>query len=213
MTSHMGNLFSTVDGITRGDEIFLSEVVTNWRGSSRDSAIRERIREWLMCSADLNVVKTLARETSTHYVWPLYRSVRGYSVTINEFKDPLDISDGYATTLHNHRYSFVSLVLSGGYTQVFCDVELRDQRQASRVRDLYAATVTEGDVVAVQLDEFHCLSSISQGTVTLVVKCPPARGESISINTSNLRVSRHIPVEGRVGQLMAGLLAVSTRGR
>ena len=116
---------------------------------------------------------------------------------------------GHAAIYHNHRYSFVSLVLSGGYRQVRSHIELRNQRKAVQIRDISDESVVTGDVVRVNHEEFHRLSAFEARTVTLVVKCPAAKAESFSVNSATLKVSWHVPVEERVPQLMAALLPMS----
>jgi len=214
MTQLISSLLTTIDNITdRGDENLLREMITAWRGCAEVRIIREALLHWLETSVDTDKLRAMARETSTHYVWPLHQNNKGYSVAINEFKDPRDIIAGHATTLHNHRYSFISFVLSGGYRQVRSNVELLDSNRVIRIRDLSEDTVTEGDTVTVNHDEFHRLRTITSRTVTLVVKCPAAKGESLSVDTSTLRVTKHVPVEARVGQLMAALVLVNEGGR
>ena len=214
MSQLVTSLFCEVDNITSScDENVLRKKITAWRGRTEVRIIREALFQWLETSADIDKLTAMARETSTHYVWPLYMTNKGYYVAINEFKDPQDITTGYATILHNHRYSFISFVLSGGYRQVRGDVELLHPRRATQIRDLGEDVVTEGDIVKVNHDDFHRLSAISSHTVTLVVKCPAAKGESLSVDASTLRVTKHVPVEARVRQLMAALVPANEQRR
>lgn len=113
---------------------------------------------------------------------------------------------GHAAIYHNHRYSFASLVLSGGYLQVRSSIRLRNLEEAVRIMDLSEERVVTGEVVAINHQEFHRLSGFQARTVTLVVKCPPAKAESFSVDSGTLRVSWHVPVEDRVPRLMAAIL-------
>jgi hypothetical protein len=153
-----------------------------------------------------------ARETSTHYVWPVYTAASGYRIVINEFKNPKQMVAGYATTLHNHRYSFVSLMLSGRYRQVLCEVEMDGYGHATRLCEIGNDNVTQGSIVALDGDMFHCLTDIKNRTMTLVVRCPAAREASISVDIRTLRTSRHLPVEARIVELMDGLATVDETG-
>lgn len=207
MSHLVADLFHEIDNRRDGgDEKLLNEIISAWLDRASVEVVREALRQWLEGSADIGSLAAGARETSTHYVWPLHLNSRGYGVALNEFKDPADIMAGYATVLHNHRYSFISVILSGGYTQVRCRVELVSPTKVTQVREFGEDEVTEGDIVTINHEEFHRLASIRRGTVTLVVKCPAVKGESLSVETSTLRVTRHVPVEARVKNLMAALV-------
>jgi hypothetical protein len=119
---------------------------------------------------------------------------------------------GHAAIYHNHRYSFASLVLSGGYQQVRSNIELRTLEQAARIQDIREEYITKGDVVRINHQEFHRLGSFHTHTITLVVKCPVAKSESFSVDSGTLKISWHVPVEERVPQLMAALLSLNETG-
>lgn len=207
MNKLISSLFQGIDGITRGPDWDALDEIAKFLSRLPDTqAIRRALSEWLMCDANVGELGAMARETSTHYVWPLYRGASDYSVVINEFKAPSRMTTGYATTLHNHRYSFISLMMSGGYVQVRSDVEFAARDQVSQIRDIHNDTVEEGDIVAIKHDEFHRLGAIEDRTVTLVIKCPAAKRESVSVETSTLRVTRHVPAEARFAQLMDALV-------
>jgi hypothetical protein len=204
MSGIVTDLFDRVDSLVgRANEQTLGQLVAAWRANiPQMSAIRGALSRWLEDYENTDEIKVRARETSTHYVWPLHVSNAGYAVALNEFKDPHSMAVGYATTLHNHRYSFVSLVLAGGYSQVRGDVELLEAGQAQQIVDFPSQTASEGDLITIHYDEFHRLTHINRHTVTLVVKCPAVKDESISVDTKTLRVNRHRPVESRIRQLI-----------
>ncbi|MBV9794870.1 MAG: hypothetical protein JO016_13120 [Actinobacteria bacterium] len=203
MTELIEQLFSRIDTIgDLTDETTLTKVAEAWLEHRDMQIVREGLLQWLETTVDIGQLRTAARETSTHYVWPLYLGGRGYSVTINEFKDPDEIVKGHANTLHNHRYSFVSLVLSGGYKQIRSEIDFINPTQVVQIRDLGEDIVAEGSVTTVNHTDFHRLLAIKRRTVTLIVKCPAAKKESLSVDTGTLRVVKHIPVEARVRQLL-----------
>ena len=214
MTRLIPRLLYELDAINNGgDEDVLREMVDSWRGRTGVRIIRELLLEWLQTSADIAHLRAAARESSTHYIWPIHLGNNGYSVTINEFKSPQDMVPGYATVLHNHRYSFISLILSGGYSQVRCDVQLAESCHVIQVHELGEDLVTEGDIIVVNHNEFHRLGTVNNGTVTLVVKCPAVKGESLSVDTNTLRVTKHVPVEARIRQLMTALASATEKRR
>ena len=185
----------------------LAEAFAGWSSSTDTAAVRRALSEWLLETPALAALSTAARETPTHYVWPVYAGAGGHSVVINEYKDPLHMGEGYATTLHNHRYSFATFMLSGGYTQVRCDVQLPPSVRPVRVAEIGEDAVTEGGTVTVDHDAFHRLADISAKTMTILVKCPAVKAFSISVDLRTLMVNKHIPVEARVVQLMDALAA------
>lgn len=207
MTQIVAELLDRLESVSgRAGEDDLRRIIGDWRGTLDPRAIRWAVFQWLSESAAIDQLRRAARETSTHYVWPLHACGNGFSLVINEFKDPLHMTVGYATTLHNHRYSFASLVLSGGYGQVLSDVDMAGPGGNSRIRVLASDDISRGDIVTVHHSEFHRLTYISHGTVTLVAKCPPAKESSTSVNLTTMTMSRHVPVEARFEKLMKSLL-------
>jgi hypothetical protein len=214
MTELIPELFYDIGNIAgRTDEGRLTDMLTMWCHQIEMRVIREALAKWLGTSAKVDMLRAAARETSTHYVWPLAVSAIGYSIVVNEFKDPRRMVPGYATTIHDHRYSFVSLVLSGGYSQVRSAVEILGRDRAGRIREVGQETVTEGAIVAVNHAEFHRLTAIKGRTITLVVKCPAVKEESLSVDISTHRLIRHRPVESRIGNLVNALTSTKDQGR
>jgi hypothetical protein len=208
MTQLITRLFGQLDALscsTRTQD--LDAVVRDWCAYIDIWAIRQALLQWLKQSASLDELRMSARETATHYVWPVYAAASGHSVVINEFKEPEHMVAGYATTLHNHRYSFTSLMLSGRYRQVRCAVEMNEFGQATGLHELGNDDVTEGSIVAIDHNMFHRLADIKDRTITLVIRCPAVKESSISVDIRTLRTSRHLPAETRVVQLMDALAA------
>jgi hypothetical protein len=206
MSKLMLSLLGRLDNVPyHASEHALKQLLMEWRGDAEISLIRREIHHWLRESAVLEQVRTAARETSTHYVWPIYMGNNGYGLTINEFKDPGHMGFGYANVLHNHRYSFASLVLSGGYGQVRSKVEIPMSGRAVRIHDIAEDFVPEGCLLAINHDEFHRLTQFSNRTVTLLIKCPAVKKDSVSVDIETLRVNTHVPVEARLVQLMNAL--------
>lgn len=210
MSILLSDLFDALSGIAPSDdESVLYEIILDWRGRATAGDIRRSVHSWLESGADKQRLRMLARETSTHHVWPIYATNSGFGVAIHEFKDPDDMVAGHAAIFHNHRYSFASLMLSGGYRQIRSNIELVNDREAVRIQDVSDESVITGDIVRINHEEFHRLSAFETQTVTLVAKCPAAKTESFSVDSGTLRVTWHVPVEQRVPQLMATLLPMN----
>jgi hypothetical protein len=205
--------FDQLSGLPRGtDETELLELLARWRHGAEMAHIRRAIYQWMSDSAALDYLRTWARETSTHYVWPLYITNSGYGIVINEFKDPRQMAVGYANTTHNHRYSFASLVLSGGYRQVRSNVEISGLGQSAHVYDIDQDDILEGRMLTISHEEFHRITDVQRRTMTLLVKCPAVKEASISVDVATRRASRHVPVEARVTQLMNALVMTEDAG-
>ncbi|HEY1917562.1 MAG TPA: hypothetical protein VGH27_18490 [Streptosporangiaceae bacterium] len=214
MSELMLNLLGRLSSMPcHATECTLERMLADWREDIDTAIIRREIGNWLIRSDAADEVRMGARETSTHYVWPLYVASNGYALTINEFKDPRYMSLGYANVLHNHRYSFASLVLSGGYSQVRSRVEMHITGQAARIDDIAQDFAFEGRVLTINHGEFHRLTDIGDRTVTLLAKCPPVKRDSVSVNIKTLEVSRHVPVEARLFELMGALTTGEHAGR
>ena len=199
----MAGLLNRLDKVPRNAaEHELKQLLSEWRGDTELESIRREIYQWLTETSVREQVRKAARETSTHYVWPLYLGSNGYGLTINEFKDPRHMGFGYANVIHNHRYSFASLVLSGGYSQVRSSVDIARSGQALRIDDIGQDFAFEGSLLCVNHNDFHRLTHFSNQTVTLLIKCPAAKNDSVSVDIETRRVSTHVPVEARLIQLM-----------
>jgi hypothetical protein len=206
-------LFEQLSGLPRGaDEAELLDLVARWRHGAEVAFIRKAIYQWLSESSALDYLRTEARETATHYVWPLYVTSSGYGLVINEFKDPRQMMAGYANTTHNHRYSFASLVLSGGYKQVRSNVEISELGEPAHVYDIGQDDILEGRLLAIGHEEFHRITDVRRRTMTLLVKCPAVKEASISVDVATQRATRHVPVEARVAQLMNALVMAEGAG-
>ena len=188
----------------RGDVGSAREALDDWVQQIGICGVRDELAVWISEPATQERLRSSARETATHYVWPLQMSRNGYSIAINEYKNPDQMGTGYANTIHNHRYSFASLILSGGYRQVWSDVHV-NLGQTAYVREFSENTAVEGDIVTVDYDRFHRLTDIGSRTLTLMVKCPAVTAHSLSVDIRTLRVSKHIPVESRVTDLIHAL--------
>ena len=57
-----------------------------------------------------------SRETTTHFAWCL-RDVpdEPFTFWLHEYKEQRDWRQGYADSVHNHRYHFCTTILRGGY--------------------------------------------------------------------------------------------------
>jgi hypothetical protein len=146
-----------------------------------------------------DVVGRVSRETPTHYKWFLYGTgPADVNIWLHQFKETTSGNSSYARSLHNHRYGFVSLMLSGGYETVgfelTTDNRLADGTSIESVRESSRMLLTPGESYTVSADEFHRIENVREGTATLVVQFPPVRTFSLSFDatTGTLRQHRNL---------------------
>jgi hypothetical protein len=146
-----------------------------------------------------------SRETSTHYKWNLHAGDHEqFAVWLHEYKPAGQRAPGYAESVHNHRYGLTSLVLRGGYTHLRFAVERDDHSSAGvRLIEKHACRLRPGSTYSLSADDFHSVADLVDGTVTVVVQHPAVRQYSTSVNTSDLRLVRHYPIESRYAHLRA----------
>lgn len=206
------SLIRQLEGLPQGaDPENAFTLLRNLASSSDPVTITREIGQWLALSGRREEVALSARETSTHYVWPLHTTTAGFQTTLNEFKQLTDTSQGYATTVHDHRYSFASLMLAGSYQQVRLAVEIAAQDRVANVRELGYDFLEVGQVVFVDHQDFHLLRQIQNGTLTLLIKCPPSKEQSTSIDIATRTARTHVPVELRMPMLIRALSGARDR--
>jgi len=176
--------------------------------SQSSGEILESLRRHVSISENHLSLGREGRETATHYVWLLGTSeTQQVSVYLHEYKDPISISPGYATTVHNHRYNFSSLILRGGYRESRYLVARGDDGASSvKSSELLTTRVyRSGSVLSIGHEEFHAVRDILPATLTLVVKSQPFKAYSNSFH-EELGIWRiHVPVENRVPELLDAL--------
>lgn len=161
---------------------------------------------WLLCrrlEVNLQLMASRSRETTTHYKWLLAADRRIQArVWLHEFKPRRERREGFAATVHNHRYSFQTLVLRGSYVNTLYQVSF--DRNTLRVHS--CEPVDENEVpayarYAMSPNEYHSLRDIEDGTQTLVMESAPALSASFSLDQEGGRMVQHIPLEARVDAL------------
>jgi hypothetical protein len=203
--SDIGELIRQVNELDDSEIRQLVLLLERLRADGGGAVLRRSVASWIRGTVDFVRLSALARETPTHYVWPLYRSHRGFTLMINEFKNRDSIGEGYSKVLHNHRYSFASLLLAGSYVEMRCVVNFSEVGSLEACSNESVINLREGDITAVDHTAFHRLTEISDRTVTLLLKTPPQKPESVSVDLRTSRVTRHVPVETRVGAFIDAL--------
>jgi hypothetical protein len=154
-----------------------------------------------LAHAEFDRLAAASRETPTHYKWHLHTVPgKAFVIWLHEYKPAPLRGGGYATSIHNHRYGLSSLVLSGGYRHLGYAVE-RDARGGVIAERTWTRDVRPGSCYSIDAEDFHQITDLVDGTVTLVVQHPAVRTYSTSVDLSGHRLVHHYPVESRYDEL------------
>jgi hypothetical protein len=182
---------------------------------AEDNAIAQQLAVWVSDLPSRQRRKMLNRsvEKSTHYKWFLGGHHDDYAVWIHQYR-PASIfasSDRFAASVHNHRYPFVSRVLSGSlYVSNFgvsslddamCKVSLEEERALSA-----------GDVMFLNSNDVHRIDRVLDGTATIVIQGPPVRHYSTRFDLRNGRSERIYDLDALFPDLVFGLHEGRTAG-
>jgi hypothetical protein len=125
-------------------------------------------------------------EKGTHYKWYLGGHHSDYAVWVHQYR-PASVfvsSDRFAASIHNHRYPFVSRVLSGSlYVSTF-EVSLSDETRCI-VSSKGRQALNVGDVMFLDSNDVHRIDRVLDDTITIVVQGPPARHYSMRFDPQN----------------------------
>lgn len=149
---------------------------------------------------DFNAILIRSRETPTHYKWHLCTiGQAAYEIWLHEYKPLTGRSSVFSQRVHNHRYGFTSIVLSGGFLHSLYEVTpYADDCAVVRTscRELLA-----GMAYSLTAEEFHSVTQVRNRTVTLVAQQRPARTFSYSVDSETNTLLRHDPIEYRLDSL------------
>jgi len=122
---------------------------------------------------ELTMLCARSVERTSHFKWFLGDSINGYVVWLHEYKsDKLpDVLGSFAASVHNHRYSFVSQVLTGSL--LVSDFSLDPIQQFPILSG--TRTIQAQSTYFLGSEEIHRLDATAPSTCTLVVQGPPER--------------------------------------
>ena len=140
-----------------------------------------------------------SRETPTHFKWLIYAAKdESLKVWLHEYKDFDTRLRGYTQSIHNHRYSFMSLVVAGGYRHTRYLVPPLNELDRQPPALTHDETLRPGAIYSLAPHDFHCVTRIDDGTVSLVVQSSSRDPHSVSIDEVTQKAVRHIPIEARL---------------
>jgi hypothetical protein len=173
-----------------------------WAGQS---GLREELRNQLRSLSTAQATKLVrsSRETTTHFAWCLLDSPHDpFSFWLHEYKAQEDWREGYADSVHNHRYHFCTTILRGNYLHERYETTRDPDTGLITAAGLRRRTLCEAGACATMLaDEFHRIPEAAAGTMTFLVKSRPVSSFSLSFDPASGIGHRHVPVEVRLGEL------------
>ncbi|GHF37029.1 hypothetical protein [Streptomyces griseosporeus] len=130
----------------------------------------------------------MSTERSTHYKWCMASSGhRRARVWLHVYKPWTSATTNFAASIHDHRYSFVSAVLSGS---------LRERRwghaEAGRIRPGRLFERPAGSTYRIESTEIHSIEKVCDGTVTLVLQMAATKVYSSVYDPHTLRIKQRI---------------------
>lgn len=124
-------------------------------------------------------------ETSTHYKWFLGEHDPYYVVWAHQYLNAklFAASKRFAASVHNHRYPFVSRVLTGAlHTSSFA---VSSAASGLHVELSGKGTFNTGDVMSLSAGDVHRIDRVEDGTVTIVIRGPVTRHYSIRFDLNS----------------------------
>lgn len=180
--------------------------VDGWfRPWAAQPGLREELRAQLRSLSTAQTAKVLraSRETTTHFAWCLLDSPHDpFSFWLHEYKDQEDWREGYADSVHNHRYHFCTTILRGNYLHERYETTIdAGTGLIGSARRRRSTLCQAGACITMLADEFHRIPAAATGTMTFLVKSRPVSTYSLSFDPARGIGHRHVPVEVRLGEL------------
>ena len=179
------------------------EVTARWVANQADlrGALREHLRALPPAAAE--AIAGGSRETTTHFAWRLVDEPDApFSFWLHEYKPQRDWWQGYANSVHNHRYHFCTTVLAGAFQHEWWEMRLDPTGELVRGARCGDSQVWRpGSVHSLTAEMFHRVARACDGTLTFLVKSRPVRCWSLSVDPATNVSRRHVPVEHLVHDL------------
>ena len=137
----------------------------------------------------------LCHETFTHFKWLVALEPNlGTRLWIHEFKSHTGLGEpAYGEVPHNHRYSFVSTLLSGGYLEEIWSCTSQDTVTINEEIERSA-----GESHFVDSEWIHSLADVKPGTITFLLEGAAERADSRSWHRTGEARGTHITMAQRL---------------
>jgi len=184
-------------------------VAGRFREWSGRPGLKERLRAHLRALSPQEEMRVAARsrETTTHFAWCLRdEPAEPFTFWLHEYKPQRDWRRGYADSIHNHRYHFCTILLTGSYLHERFSARLAEDGRSIRDTTLLRSTqAQQGDSGTMLAHEFHRIPKAADDTLTFLVKSRAVNPWSLSYDPDTRTSHRHVPVESRLEELANSL--------
>jgi hypothetical protein len=93
------------------------------------------------------------------------------------------------------------LVLAGGYHYTRYEVKVGADQLHADVSIRGIQPLSQGPTYSMKPNEFHSVTQIHDGTVSLMIQGAPDRTFSTSVDLRTLEMTHHVPIEYRLDSL------------
>ncbi|HTX82269.1 MAG TPA: hypothetical protein VME44_08835 [Streptosporangiaceae bacterium] len=167
---------------------------------------------WLegLSQEEFAIICTRSVERASHFKWFLGSSANGYAVWLHEYKlaQLPDAAGSFAASVHNHRYSFVSQVLTGSlHVSNFSFDPIKQFPVLSETRTILArSTYFLGS------ESIHRVDRAAPSTCTIIVQGPPERSYSRVFDLAKGTSTDMRDLPSRIPELISLLVSHTDRG-
>ncbi|WP_139128635.1 hypothetical protein [Micromonospora humi] len=111
-------------------------------------------------------------EKTTHNKWYLGHRRRSYYVWLHQYQSPAIFAQAgrFAASVHNHRYAFCSLVLSGALTVTRFTIKDDDVAVPAET-----SVLGVGSTMSLSSDDVHRVDAVEKNTLTLLIQAHESR--------------------------------------
>jgi hypothetical protein len=177
------------------------------KGSGPELATR--LLEWLrdLKPSEVDVLVQYSIERSSHYKWFLGGNIHDYFVWLHQYKTPGEFRaiNKFAASIHDHRLWFCSRVLAGGLNATWYEATLKGSQAHLTVTA--RQQLRPGMIFQMHAEEIHCIDSVEDNTVTLLIQGPPERHYSTAFNLSDGSMQRNYDLEALYPNVVSALKA------
>jgi hypothetical protein len=167
--------------------------------------LRLTLRDYLrdLPPAEMAAVRVKSRETTTHFAWCLRdQASEPFTFWLHEYKPQRDWRPGYADSVHNHRYHFCTIIVTGGYLhERYLAAVSPSTNMITAVEMTQGVWCGVGEAAMLLASDFHRIPQARDNTMTFLMKSREISRFSLSYDPTTRASHLHIPVESRLDDL------------
>jgi hypothetical protein len=175
--------------------------------------LRRVVKEWLqgLTPEEADYIISHSVERPSHYKWYLGGSRPHYTVWLHQYRQPqvYASAQGFAASIHDHRLSFSSRVISGTLNVTWYRAEISGMFASLSI--IRRGCLPVGAAVHMKSDEIHRIDSVDHNTCTLVIQGPAERHFSRVFDSASGAMRIYDDLDEVYEQLMRTLGASNSR--